>query len=161
VIPVAVDDGNETVYGRVEIMTLREIVEKCSLLEVEERRHQDETYSELVFFNKEVDEWNRILSETLGPPVKPPGINPTKDLVRLTQEYGGIRTDQTLFVKEFDDVTVMAMFWPWGDSKHTTLKMALIEKQRQQVSNSAPKAGLSLRAVLAKVLFHKPSQKPV
>jgi len=145
-------------------MTLSEIIERCSRLEVAERRHQNETYSELVFYNKEIDEWHRIFSEALGPPVKPAGEKPAKDLVRLTQEYGGILTGQTLFVREFDDVTVMAMFWPWGDGKHTTLKMALLEKEKQEVNTSTPKAGLSfaaLRKALGRVLFQKPSQKPV
>jgi hypothetical protein len=157
-------DGKKTVQGRVEIMTLREIVEKCSLLEVEERRHQDETYGELVFCNKGIDDWHRIISEALGTPVKPAGNKPAKDLVRLTEEYGGIRTDQTLFMREFDDVTVMAMFWPWGDGKHTTLKMILLENKKQEVTTSPPKGGLSfaaLRVAIGKVLFHKPSQEPV
>jgi hypothetical protein len=158
---VATSDTHETVHGRVEIMKLREILERCSLLEVEERRHESETYSELVFYNKEIDEWQRILSEALGPPAKPPGEKTTKGLERLTQEYGGILTDQTLFVKEFDDVTVIAMFWPWGNGKYTTLKMAVLKKQEQEVAASPPKAGSSLRSVLGKVFFHKPSQKPV
>jgi hypothetical protein len=161
VIPVAVGDGNETVHGRVEIMTLREILERCSLLEVEESRHESETYSELVFYNKEIDEWLRILSEALGPPAKPPGNKPTKELERLTQEYGGILTDQTLFVREFDAVMVIAMFWPWGNGKYTTLKMAVLEKQEQEVTTSPKKARSSLLSALGKVLFHKPSQKPV
>jgi hypothetical protein len=157
-------DGNKTVHGRVEIMTLREILDRCSLLEVEERRHQKEAYSELVFHNKDINEWHRILSEALGPPAKPAGKNPTKDLLRLTQEYGGILTGQTLFAKEFDDITVIAMFWPWGNGKHTTLKMAVLEKRKQEVDTSPPKARSSfaaLRTALGKVLFHKPSQKPV
>ena len=164
VAPAAVEDADETVHGRAEIMTLSEIIERCSRLEVAERRHQNETYSELVFYNKEIDEWNRILSEVLGPPVKSAGNKPTKDHVRLTQEYGGILTNQTLFVREFDDVTVMAMFWPWGNGKHTTLKMALLEKQKKEVNASSPKMRScfsALRTALAKTLFHKTSQEPV
>jgi hypothetical protein len=162
--PVAMGGGNKTLHGRVEIMMLREIIERCSLLEVEERRHQAETYNELVFFNKEIDEWHRIFSEVLGPPAKPAGEKPTREQVRLTKEYGGILMGQTLFVREFDDVTVIAMFWPWGDGKHTTLKMILLEKRKQEVTSSSPKEGLSfaaLRMAIGKVLFHKPSQKLV
>ena len=77
---------NKTVHGRVEIMTLREILERCSPLEVAEQRHEDENYSELVFLNKEIDEWHRVLSEALGAPAKPAGEKPTKDIVRLTEE---------------------------------------------------------------------------
>lgn len=156
---------NKAVHEGVAMITLMEIVERCSMLEVAERRHQDETYSELVFHNKEIDEWHRILSEVLGPPVKPAGETPTRDMGRLTQEYGGIRADQTLFMREFDEVTVMAMFWPWSDRRHTTLKMTLLEKQKHEVNTSPPKAGLSfaaLRTALGKILLKKPSNnKPV
>jgi hypothetical protein len=161
VIRVAVGDGNRTVHGRVEIMTLKEILDRCGLLEVEERRHEDEAYIELVVYNKDIDEWHKILSEALGPPAKPAGKSPPKDLVRLTREYGGILNDQTLFVREFDDVTVMIMFWPWGNGKYTTMKMILLEKQKQEDTISSPEARSSLRSVLGKIFFHKPSQKTV
>jgi len=141
-------------------MTLREIFERCSTLRVQERRHQDETYGELVFYNEEIDEWERILSEVLGPPVKPAGTRPTKDLLQLTENYGGIQTGQTLFMREFDDFTVIAMFWPWQDGTHTTLKIALLKKQKEHVNISSPKAGSGF-ATLGDILFHKPSQKPV
>lgn len=140
--------------------TLKEIIERCGPLEVEERRHQDETYCELVFYNREIDAWHTVFSETLGAPVKPAGRKPTKELVRLTQAYGGIRTGQTLFVREFEDVIVMAMFWPWEDDKHTTLKMALLKKEKEEAAPSAPKARprfAALRTALGKVLFCKPS----
>lgn len=164
VFSVAIGDGDKTVHGRIEIMTLREIIERCSMLRVQERRHQDETYGELVFYKEEINEWHRILSEVLGPAVKPAGIRPTKDLVDLTKEYGGIRTGQTLFVREFDDVTVMAMFWPWEDGLHATLKITLLEKRKEEVGILPKEAGLgfsALRMALGKVLFHKPSEKPV
>jgi hypothetical protein len=157
---VATGDSNKTVHGRAELMTLKEIIERCSKLRVQERRHQDETYGELVFYNEEIDEWHRILSEVLGPPAKPAGIRPTKDMLRMTEDYGGIQTSQTLFMREFDDFTVIAMFWPWQDGEHVTLKITLLEKQKEEVNISSTKGGLSL-AALGKVLFRKPSQKPV
>ncbi|MBW1859412.1 MAG: hypothetical protein JRI70_04880 [Deltaproteobacteria bacterium] len=141
-------------------MTLKEIIERCSMLRVQERRHQDETYGELVFYNEEVDEWHRIFSELLGPAVKPAEMKPTKDMLQLTEDYGGIQTGQTLFMREFDDLTVIAMFWPWQDDTHTTLKIALLKKQKEEVNISSPKAGSGF-VTLGDVLFHKPSQKPV
>jgi hypothetical protein len=140
--------------------TLKEIIERCSSLEVGESRHQNETYCELVFYNREIDAWHTVFSEALGPPVKPAGQKPTKDFVRLTEAYGGIRTGQTLFMREFEDVTVMAMFWPWEDNKHTTLKMALLEKEKEEVAASPPKTRLCLSALhtsIGKALFDKAS----
>jgi hypothetical protein len=107
-------------------MTLREIVEKCSILSVCEKRCITDEYGELVLYNREIDEWNKILADIFGPAIKPAGVKPTKDDLHLTKDYGGIWVDQTLFQKDFDDVTVIAMFWPWKDNIHTTLKMALL-----------------------------------
>ena len=110
-------------------MTLREIIEECSTLSVCEERCITDEYGELVFYNREIDEWNKILADMFGPAIKPAGVEPTKGDLLLTEDYGGIWADQTLFQKDFDDVTVIAMFWPWKDDIHTTLKMALLNKR--------------------------------
>ena len=107
---------------------LKEIIEKCSRLKVDESRSVAEDYAELVFFNKEISEWNKILVDALGPAIKPAGTEPTEEDLRLTEDYGGIHDSQTLFKKEFDGFTVIAMFWPWQDNEHTTLKMAALKK---------------------------------
>ena len=104
-------------------MLLKEIVEKCSGLGIYEKRNITNDYVELVFYNKEQDEWNRIFTDILGSAIKPTGLEPTEDDLRLAKDYGGIRINQTLFKKEFDGVTIIAMFWPWQDGMHTTLKM--------------------------------------
>ena len=109
-------------------MTLKEIIEKCNILSVHDKRIISDEYNELVFYNKEIDKWNKIFVDILGPAIKPAGVEPTKDDLQLTKDYGGIYDNQTLFKKEFDDVIVIAMFWPWGDDTHTTLKIALFKK---------------------------------
>ncbi len=109
-------------------MTLKQIVDKCSLQNVREVRRITDGYVELVFSNKRLDDWNRIFSDILGPAKKPAGIKPSKDDLHLTKDYGGIWVNQTLFSKEFDDSTVIAMYWPWQDDAHTTLKMAHVKK---------------------------------
>ena len=122
-------------------MTLKKIIEKCSILSVHDKRIISDEYNELVFYNKEIDKWNKIfadvlgpaikpkvLIEVLGPAAKPAGVEPTEDDLQLTKDYGGIYNNQTLFRKEFDDVTVIVMLWPWEDDIHTTLKMVLFKK---------------------------------
>lgn len=112
-------------------MTLREIIEKCSGLSVYEERCITDEYGELVFYNQEITEWNKISADIFGPAVKPAGMKPTEDDLHLTKDYGGIWVDQTLFKGEFGDVIVIAMFWPWSDGIHTTLKMALLNKRME------------------------------
>ena len=109
-------------------MTLKKIIEKCSILSVHDKRIISDEYNELVFYNKEIDKWNKIFADVLGPAIKPAGVEPTEDDLQLTKDYGGIYNNQTLFRKEFDDVTVIVMLWPWEDDIHTTLKMVLFKK---------------------------------
>ncbi len=109
-------------------MTLKEITEKFSGLGIYDQRTSSDEYSELVFFNEEIDKWNKIFSDILGPPEKPAGENPTEDDQCLAEDHGGIYRNQTLFKKELDDAIVIAMFWPWQDNKHTTLKVIFIKK---------------------------------
>lgn len=109
-------------------MNLKEIIDKCSMLNVHEVRHITDKYVELVFYNRTLDEWNKIFSDIFGLPKKPAGAKPSKDDLDLTEDYGGIRVNQTLFRKEFNGFTVMAMYWPWQDNVYTTLKMARLGK---------------------------------
>lgn len=107
-------------------MTLDEILIRCRGLEVNEVRSENEEFCEIVIYNKDIEEWNRIFSDVLGPARKPKGIEPTREDLVLTESSGGIRINQTLFEKDFQDATIIAKFWPWDDNIHTTLKMALL-----------------------------------
>ena len=107
---------------------LKEIVEKCNALEIYEKRCVSDKYFELVFCNKEMDKWEKIVTDFLGVAVKPPKRKPTKEDIHITNGYGGIQSNQTLFKKEFDNATIIAMFWPWQDNTYTTLKVAVLRK---------------------------------
>jgi hypothetical protein len=131
-------------------MTLREIIERCKKLGVDEERCKSDKYSELVFYKKDIDEWYKIFADVLGPEVKPAGEKPKREHLHLTKDYGGIWAGQTLFRKEFEDGTVIAMIWPWEDGIHATLKMALLETEKSEVKPSShgalsPFAGLRAR----------------
>jgi hypothetical protein len=108
-------------------MTLKEIMKKCGTLGIYEERRISDGFCELVFYNKDADEWSKIFADILGHAIKPAGTEPTENDQYLTKHFGGILFDQTLFKKEFDGVTVIAMFWPWQDGLHTTLKMFLLQ----------------------------------
>jgi len=106
-------------------MTLKEIIEKCNTLAVREKRSVTDEYCELVFYSKDTDEWDKVFTEIFGKAVKPSGTKPTKEDLRLTENYGGIHANQTLYKKEADNTTIIAMFWPWQDNSNTTLKLAV------------------------------------
>lgn len=109
-------------------MKLNEITDCCSHLEIYEKRMDNEDFFELVFYNKDLDEWNRILTAFLDAPVKPVGQHPSEKDLHLTKNTGSIRIEQTLFEKDYEDCTVIAKFWPWKNNKNTTLRMALLNK---------------------------------
>lgn len=110
-------------------MTLEEISGKYSHLDIYENRAASDEYCELVFYSKQTDEWNKAIANFFGPPIKPVKVRPTKQDISLTKEFGGVDDNQTLFKKEADGAVAIAMFWPWQDGAHTTLKIALLKKQ--------------------------------
>jgi hypothetical protein len=109
-------------------MKPKEFIERCDTLKIYDERYIEDDYVEIVFYSKEIEEWHKILIDIFGPPIKPAGIKSTEEHLRLTEEYGGIYTNQTLYKKEFGEYTLIAMLWPWQDDVHTTLKMVLLKK---------------------------------
>lgn len=110
------------------VMRLQEIIDRLGISHVHEVRHITDEYGELVVDNKDIEEWNRRFSDILGSPIKPAGVRPSKDDLNLTKNYGGIWASQTLFKKEYDDFTLIAMYWPWQDGAHVTVKMAHLRR---------------------------------
>jgi len=109
-------------------MSLKKIVDQYSGLRVIENRQTTDIYNELVFPTSETDNWDNALSVMLGAAVKPKGQKATKEDSALASEFGGIYPNQTMYKKDFGEFMIIAMFWPWQDGEHTTLKLALIKK---------------------------------
>jgi hypothetical protein len=107
-------------------MLIKEIIDRSGALEVYERRNVDDNYCEIVFYTKDTDRWNALLTEILGQAVKPAGSSPSKDDAHITAGHRGIYKNQTLFRREVDGVTTIAMLWPWQDGNYTTLKIAVL-----------------------------------
>jgi len=107
---------------------LKDIVDQTSGLETLSHRCVSDNYDERIIFNKDIEQWTKALASVLGLPIKPEGVNPTKDDLALTKKFGSVFKHQVLFKKEFSDSVIIAMFWPWLDKKHTTLKIARIYK---------------------------------
>ncbi len=109
-------------------MTLKDIIDACKHLRIVEQRCSTQEFVDLVFENKDIEEWQRILTNFLGTPRKPKGQEPTNGDLKLTARTGGIRIEQTLFERDFPENTIIAKFWPWKDDRHTTLRMATLFK---------------------------------
>jgi len=105
---------------------IKKIVEATASLPVYEKRAKDDNYYEIVFMKEDIDKWEKCLAEILGIPAKLPKTKPTKEDLRVTEYYGGIQNEQTLFRKDLEQGTVIVMFWPWQDNSHITLKAAIV-----------------------------------
>ena len=108
-------------------MTINEILEKLSVLDVKKKRSQEENYLELVFFKKDINAWERELKEIMGQAKKPFRVKPSAEHGKLAKPYGGIRANQALYQKSFHAYDVIAMIWPWGNGQNMTLKLAVMD----------------------------------
>jgi hypothetical protein len=107
-------------------MQLIEIFKKCKDLSIYDQRCVSDDFIELVFFNKDLPDWYNIITSVLGEPRKAQNCEPNDSDLKLTARTGGIRYEQTLFEKIFEEGTIIAKFWPWQDGSHTTLRVALL-----------------------------------
>ena len=107
-------------------MELIEIVKKLDRLNVSERRIIDDDYCEIVCPAEDIEALNNIFTDFLGPAEKPAGVEPSEDIKHATNDYGIIRVNQTLFLKNFGDYKVIAMFLPWDAGDYITVKIARV-----------------------------------
>ncbi len=110
-------------------MNIQDILQQCSHLETGGGSDISKNYAEREIFVKDMGEWEKILTDILGPPVKRAGEETTQDFFKLTIDYGGVMEGQTLFYKKFDGKSIIAMFWPWKDQNQMTLKIACFEEE--------------------------------
>lgn len=69
-----------------------------------------------------------IVEEHLGAPLKEAGAAVPKELAKnpMTSAMGGVRKDQTLYVKPIDDgLSLYVAFWPWGGGARFTIKVGV------------------------------------
>ena len=107
-------------------MTAKAIIEQCQGLEICEQREVADDYAEVVFLNQQQAQWDQKLVQLLGQPAKPAGKEPSAEDTELTKDFGGVFDDQVLYKKDFGAHKVIAMFWPWQDQTHTTLKIVVL-----------------------------------
>jgi hypothetical protein len=117
-------------------MRPEQILEKCERIEIKRKKKIKPDYVELVFYTRDMAEWMTFLTEIFGKAVKPKWQKPTSRDRKCTKKFGGIRPNQTLFIKDFKKYNVLAMIWPWKDKILSSLKIPLIQSvQKERVNN--------------------------
>ena len=109
-------------------MNVKEILEKCAHLNVNEQRSLEDDYLEPVILKNDLNAWDAILKEILGPQAKPAGMEPTQEHLSLTKKLGSINSNQILYKHDFTDKLMIAMLWPWSDGEYITLKIVSQKK---------------------------------
>ena len=62
------------------------------------------------------------------PPVKPAGQKVPPELASspLLEAMGGVRGDQTLYLKRLGDgISIYVAYWPWGSGERVTIKIGI------------------------------------
>ncbi len=104
-----------------------EILEKRGDLMIFELRRREDDFIEIVVGNDEVDAWIELLEGFMGPPLKPAGVRPTREINDLANRFGGVAGNQTLFHKTTGEGMIIGLLWPWQDADFTTLKVIEVE----------------------------------
>lgn len=89
----------------------------------QELRSNDEEYFELVVKVSDLPKVNQVLETFFGKPVKPAGTKPSSDDKKMTNEYGGIRDDQTLYHLAAEELYYYSFLWPWANGQLVTVKV--------------------------------------
>jgi hypothetical protein len=85
-------------------------------------------YVQLVFNPDHLQTWLDAISKLLGPPIKTEEQPVTEDILRLTENVGEIFDHQTLYYREIEGQSVMAMLWPWSSQEAITLKIMIFNR---------------------------------
>ncbi len=113
-------------------MKLEYIVGEKLISTIIEVRENTENYEQVVFLSKDVDNWNRILTEKLGTPLI--SADGTKNEVqaenltvalKVVDSFGGIQKGQTLYYGMHESSKIIITLWPWQDGQHITLNKVI------------------------------------
>ena len=99
------------------------LLEEAKNVPILELRADDNEEVEFVLKVGELEKLGTLLQSFFGEPVKPKGQAPSKEAEVLTEPFGGIRDNQTLYHTKYNGRSCFAMIWPWGDGKLATVKI--------------------------------------
>lgn len=100
------------------------LVEDVRKIKFSEKRTDASDFFEAVVDKTGLNELEGVLEKYFGSALKPTGKAPSKEAMKHTAPWGGIRPNQTLYYATEDDGKVhLALLWPWDDGCHVTLKL--------------------------------------
>jgi hypothetical protein len=86
-------------------------------------RTESDAYFEVVFLKNKLGEYTAALDGVFGKILWPSDNPIAPDVKAVIAQYGSVMPGQTLYAAQEGSHVLFAMFWPWGDREHITLKM--------------------------------------
>jgi hypothetical protein len=105
------------------IRSIEEVMWKAKRIPHEQARRESEDYLELVMSWDSLQEIMILFEGYFGPALKPAGAEACERSAKLTENYGGIETNQILYYTEKEKQSNAAMIWPWNDGRRATVKI--------------------------------------
>ncbi len=119
-------------------MKLETLVGKELCDSIVESRIDTGSYEEVVIPSSNIAEWNKILTEKLGPPLISTEeyeiVGSSEDVLsskidialESADSFGGISEGQTLYHGIYESNVILIMIWPWQNNINTTIKKAIL-----------------------------------
>lgn len=105
-------------------MQFNELIQELKQLNFESWRKETGDYFEAVVLKSGLPGLAGRLNNWFGQPVFPAKTKLPSSIEKITNEFGGIRPGQTLYLWQEGKDLILAMLWPWQDKEHTTVKIA-------------------------------------
>lgn len=105
------------------LRTLEDIMRRAKKISHEQTRRESEDYLEMVMYRQSLQEVEQLFQDYFGQALKNAGQEAHERAVEVTNRYGGISQDQTLYYTSRENMNQMAMVWPWADGKRVTVKI--------------------------------------
>lgn len=131
-------------------MTFSELAAEIKKLPPDELRSDSAQLFECVFDTKSSGKLTAALEGFFGTALKPAGQSPTKELKACSDQFGGVRDNQTLYFAEREGISYCALIWPWSDETKATLKVFPTKVKIASGSGAVPSLFGKIRNILPK-----------
>lgn len=104
-------------------MNFQNLILEIKKIQLREIRTNTGDYFEAVVPKDRLSELEKLLAVHFGLPVKPAGVFATGEVNKYSRPYGGVRYEQTMYLKRLEQGLEFAFLWPWGCGTLVTLKI--------------------------------------
>lgn len=131
-------------------MTFSELAAQIKKLPPDELRSDSAELLECVFNTKSSGKLTAALEGFFGMALKPAGQNPTKEVKACSDQFGGVRNNQTLYYRTAEGASYCALIWPWSDETKATLKVFPTKVKIAPGGEAKPSIFGKIRSILPK-----------